>query len=46
MAKSLLFSYLLCIQICVTSEKEHDGFIKVYSGKKKGFVPIDVLENI
>uniref|UniRef100_A0A8C6YQ17 SH3 and cysteine-rich domain-containing protein n=1 Tax=Nothoprocta perdicaria TaxID=30464 RepID=A0A8C6YQ17_NOTPE len=33
-------------QICVTSEKEHDGFIKVYSGKKKGFVPIDVLENI
>ncbi|XP_017675551.1 PREDICTED: SH3 and cysteine-rich domain-containing protein [Lepidothrix coronata] len=33
-------------QICVTSEKEQDGFIKVYSGKKKGFVPIDVLENI
>ncbi|OWK59195.1 SH3 and cysteine-rich domain-containing protein isoform X2 [Lonchura striata] len=33
-------------QICVTSEKEHDGFIKVYSGKKKGFVPTDVLENI
>uniref|UniRef100_A0A8D0F081 SH3 and cysteine rich domain n=1 Tax=Strix occidentalis caurina TaxID=311401 RepID=A0A8D0F081_STROC len=33
-------------QICVTSEKEHDGFIKVFSGKKKGFVPIDVLENI
>ncbi|KAF4791523.1 SH3 and cysteine-rich domain-containing protein [Turdus rufiventris] len=33
-------------QICVTSEKEHNGFIKVYSGKKKGFVPIDVLENI
>ncbi|NXD24044.1 STAC protein, partial [Spelaeornis formosus] len=33
-------------QICVTSEKEHDGFIKVCSGKKKGFVPIDVLENI
>ncbi|NXP71788.1 STAC protein, partial [Ramphastos sulfuratus] len=33
-------------QICVTSEKEHDGFIKVYSGKKKGFVPMDVLENI
>ncbi|NXL60772.1 STAC protein, partial [Chordeiles acutipennis] len=33
-------------QICVTSEKEHDGFIKVYSGKKKGFVPIDILENI
>ncbi|XP_013045929.1 SH3 and cysteine-rich domain-containing protein isoform X5 [Anser cygnoides] len=33
-------------QICVTSEKEHNGFIKVYSGKKKGFVPIDILENI
>ncbi|NXR48283.1 STAC protein, partial [Hippolais icterina] len=33
-------------QICVTSEKEQDGFIKVYSGKKKGFVPTDVLENI
>ncbi|NWU37285.1 STAC protein, partial [Hylia prasina] len=33
-------------QICVTSEKEHDGFIKVYSGKKKGFVPTDILENI
>ncbi|NXU36495.1 STAC protein, partial [Drymodes brunneopygia] len=33
-------------QICVTSEKEHDGFIKVYSRKKKGFVPIDILENI
>ncbi|KAH0627209.1 hypothetical protein JD844_002690 [Phrynosoma platyrhinos] len=33
-------------QICMTSEEEHDGFIKVYSGKKKGFVPIDVLENI
>ncbi|NXN79562.1 STAC protein, partial [Bombycilla garrulus] len=33
-------------QICVTSEKEHDGFIKVYSGKKKGFVPVDILENI
>lgn len=46
MAKSFLVLYLLCIQICVTSEKEHDGFIKVYSGKKKGFVPIDILENI
>ncbi|XP_060542066.1 SH3 and cysteine-rich domain-containing protein isoform X3 [Pantherophis guttatus] len=33
-------------QICITSEKEHDGFIKVCSGKKKGFVPVDVLENI
>ncbi|XP_053122238.1 SH3 and cysteine-rich domain-containing protein isoform X3 [Hemicordylus capensis] len=33
-------------QICMTSEKEHDGFIKVCSGKKKGFVPIDVLEHV
>uniref|UniRef100_A0A8C6Y0B6 SH3 and cysteine-rich domain-containing protein n=1 Tax=Naja naja TaxID=35670 RepID=A0A8C6Y0B6_NAJNA len=33
-------------QICISSEKEHDGFIKVCSGKKKGFVPIDVLEDI
>uniref|UniRef100_A0A670YV03 SH3 and cysteine-rich domain-containing protein n=1 Tax=Pseudonaja textilis TaxID=8673 RepID=A0A670YV03_PSETE len=33
-------------QICITSEKEQDGFIKVCSGKKKGFVPIDVLEDI
>ncbi|XP_061442297.1 SH3 and cysteine-rich domain-containing protein [Rhineura floridana] len=33
-------------QICVASETEHDGFIKVCSGKKRGFVPIDVLENI
>ncbi|XP_007437260.1 SH3 and cysteine-rich domain-containing protein [Python bivittatus] len=33
-------------QICITSEKEHNGFIKVCSGKKKGFVPVDVLENI
>ncbi|XP_077159327.1 SH3 and cysteine-rich domain-containing protein [Paroedura picta] len=33
-------------QICVTSEQQCDGFIKVCSGKKKGFVPLDVLENI
>ncbi|XP_015285273.1 PREDICTED: SH3 and cysteine-rich domain-containing protein [Gekko japonicus] len=33
-------------QICMTSEQERDGFIKVCSGKKKGFVPLDVLENI
>nr|XP_033786348.1 SH3 and cysteine-rich domain-containing protein isoform X2 [Geotrypetes seraphini] len=33
-------------QICATSEEEHEGFIKVYSGKKKGFVPLDALENI
>uniref|UniRef100_A0A8D2KVZ3 SH3 and cysteine-rich domain-containing protein n=1 Tax=Varanus komodoensis TaxID=61221 RepID=A0A8D2KVZ3_VARKO len=32
-------------QICISSEKEHNGFIKVYSGKKRGLVPIDVLEN-
>nr|XP_028605651.1 SH3 and cysteine-rich domain-containing protein [Podarcis muralis] len=37
---------ILCLQICITSEKEHDGFIKVCSGKKKGFVPVDALENI
>uniref|UniRef100_H3A472 SH3 and cysteine rich domain n=1 Tax=Latimeria chalumnae TaxID=7897 RepID=H3A472_LATCH len=33
-------------QICVGGEEEHNGFMKVYSGKKKGFVPLDVLENI
>ncbi|XP_068092631.1 SH3 and cysteine-rich domain-containing protein [Hyperolius riggenbachi] len=33
-------------QICTSTEKEHNGFLKVNSGKKKGFVPVDVLENI
>ncbi|XP_067223824.1 SH3 and cysteine-rich domain-containing protein isoform X1 [Chanodichthys erythropterus] len=33
-------------QICVSSEDEHNGFIRVASGKKRGFVPCDVLENI
>ncbi|XP_075068731.1 SH3 and cysteine-rich domain-containing protein [Mixophyes fleayi] len=33
-------------QICASSEKEQNGFLKVISGKKKGFVPINVLENI
>ncbi|XP_062814324.1 SH3 and cysteine-rich domain-containing protein isoform X3 [Anolis carolinensis] len=33
-------------QICMASKEERDGFIKVSCGKKKGFVPIDVLENI
>ncbi|XP_052001753.1 SH3 and cysteine-rich domain-containing protein isoform X2 [Xyrauchen texanus] len=33
-------------QICVSSEDEHNGFIRVDSGKKRGFVPCDVLENI
>ncbi|CAJ1073489.1 SH3 and cysteine-rich domain-containing protein isoform X2 [Xyrichtys novacula] len=33
-------------QICVGSESEHNGFIKVASGKKRGFVPCDVLEII
>ncbi|CAN9502082.1 unnamed protein product [Ophioblennius macclurei] len=33
-------------QICVSSEDEHSGFIKVASGKKRGFVPCDVLEMI
>ncbi|XP_041828202.1 SH3 and cysteine-rich domain-containing protein isoform X2 [Melanotaenia boesemani] len=33
-------------QICVSSESERGGFIKVASGKKRGFVPCDVLEII
>ncbi|XP_069469296.1 SH3 and cysteine-rich domain-containing protein [Ambystoma mexicanum] len=33
-------------QVCTSSEEEHNGFIKVYSGKKRGFVPLDVLENV
>ncbi|CAL8287185.1 unnamed protein product [Lota lota] len=33
-------------QICVSSEDEQSGFIKVASGKRRGFVPCDVLENI
>ncbi|XP_028843047.1 SH3 and cysteine-rich domain-containing protein [Denticeps clupeoides] len=33
-------------QICVSGEEEHSGFIRVASGKKTGFVPYDVLENI
>ncbi|XP_073406010.1 SH3 and cysteine-rich domain-containing protein isoform X3 [Dendrobates tinctorius] len=33
-------------QICASSEKENNGFLKVISGKKNGFVPIDILENI
>ncbi|XP_062325869.1 SH3 and cysteine-rich domain-containing protein [Osmerus eperlanus] len=33
-------------QICVSSEDEHGGFICVASGKKRGYVPCDVLENI
>ncbi|XP_074168740.1 SH3 and cysteine-rich domain-containing protein isoform X2 [Rhinolophus sinicus] len=33
-------------QICLTSEEEQDGFIRVLSGKKRGLVPLDVLENI
>uniref|UniRef100_A0A673L481 SH3 and cysteine rich domain n=1 Tax=Sinocyclocheilus rhinocerous TaxID=307959 RepID=A0A673L481_9TELE len=33
-------------QICVSGEDEHNGFIRVASGKKRGFVPCDVLENI
>ncbi|XP_004635358.1 SH3 and cysteine-rich domain-containing protein [Octodon degus] len=33
-------------QICVTSEEEHHGFIRVLSGKKRGLVPFDVLENV
>ncbi|TRY83434.1 hypothetical protein DNTS_016191 [Danionella cerebrum] len=33
-------------QICVSSEDERNGFIRVASGKKRGFVPCDVLENL
>ncbi|KAL2098809.1 hypothetical protein ACEWY4_005289 [Coilia grayii] len=33
-------------QVCVSSEEEHNGFIRVTSGKKRGFVPCDVLEII
>nr|XP_043904159.1 SH3 and cysteine-rich domain-containing protein isoform X1 [Solea senegalensis]XP_043904160.1 SH3 and cysteine-rich domain-containing protein isoform X1 [Solea senegalensis] len=33
-------------QVCVSSEDEHSGFIRVASGKKSGFVPCDVLEII
>ncbi|XP_034051554.1 SH3 and cysteine-rich domain-containing protein isoform X2 [Thalassophryne amazonica] len=33
-------------QICVSSEGERGGFIKVASGKKRGYVPCDVLEII
>ncbi|KAM7063710.1 SH3 and cysteine-rich domain-containing protein isoform 1-T1 [Molossus nigricans] len=33
-------------QICLTSEEEQDGFIRVLSGKKRGLVPLDVLENV
>ncbi|XP_063308110.1 SH3 and cysteine-rich domain-containing protein isoform X2 [Pelobates fuscus] len=33
-------------QICTSLENENNGFIKVTTGKKKGFVPLDVLENI
>ncbi|XP_077586623.1 SH3 and cysteine-rich domain-containing protein isoform X3 [Stigmatopora nigra] len=33
-------------QICVSSEDESNGFIRVASGKKRGFVPCDVLDII
>ncbi|KAK1793048.1 hypothetical protein P4O66_011394 [Electrophorus voltai] len=33
-------------QICVSCVDEHNGFIRVASGKKRGFVPCDVLENV
>ncbi|XP_048384570.1 SH3 and cysteine-rich domain-containing protein isoform X2 [Stegostoma tigrinum] len=33
-------------QICVDKGEETNGFIKVCSGKKKGFVPLDILVNI
>ncbi|XP_077414943.1 SH3 and cysteine-rich domain-containing protein isoform X2 [Vanacampus margaritifer] len=31
-------------QICVSGEEESNGFIRVASGKKRGFVPCDVLD--
>ncbi|XP_077396019.1 SH3 and cysteine-rich domain-containing protein isoform X2 [Festucalex cinctus] len=31
-------------QICVSDEDESNGFIRVASGKKRGFVPCDVLD--
>lgn len=33
-------------QVCVSSEQEHSGFIRVACGKKRGYVPCDVLEII
>ncbi|XP_061751906.1 SH3 and cysteine-rich domain-containing protein isoform X1 [Nerophis ophidion] len=33
-------------QICVSSERDNNGFIVVESGKKRGFVPCDVLDII
>ncbi|XP_075683078.1 SH3 and cysteine-rich domain-containing protein isoform X1 [Rhinoderma darwinii] len=33
-------------QICASSEKENNGFLKVITGKKRGVVPTDILENI
>lgn len=33
-------------QICVSSEQEHSGFIRVTCSKKTGYVPCDVLEMI
>ncbi|GAA6081609.1 SH3 and cysteine-rich domain-containing protein isoform X1, partial [Tachysurus ichikawai] len=33
-------------QICMSGEEEKNGFILVASGKKLGFVPCDVLEDI
>ncbi|KAG5856124.1 hypothetical protein ANANG_G00004690 [Anguilla anguilla] len=33
-------------QICVSSEDERGDFIRVTSGKKRGFVPCDILEDI
>lgn len=42
----LLISVVSSPQICVSSECEHSGFIRVASGKKRGFVPCDILEMI
>ncbi|XP_067824906.1 SH3 and cysteine-rich domain-containing protein 2-like [Heptranchias perlo] len=34
------------LQICVGRGEETNGFIKVCSGKKRGLVPVDILEEI
>ncbi|KAG2464824.1 STAC protein, partial [Polypterus senegalus] len=41
-----LLTTLSIFQVCVTHEEEKNGFIMVSSGKKKGFIPCDILENI
>lgn len=40
----LFFCYFS--QICVGKSEDTDGFLKLSSGKKKGLVPADSLEEI